>query len=146
MKTIRDDLGIRQLPPANSVKIKYGAGSVELEANGEIAALEINYMGVFNGVNRLGAGWVMKANKNKVIIYSLLETPITDLLFDYIGELKITSARYVTWEKELKYAIVENLMRNSWRTALGEWGSDARKYEEIETQTIIHKKVLKTRI
>ena len=146
MKTIRDDLGIRQLPPANSVKIKYGTGSVELEANGEIAALEINYMGVFNGVNKLGAGWVMKANKNKVIIYSLLETPITDLLFDYIGELKIKNVRYVTWEKELKYAIVENLMRSSWRTALGEWGSDARKYEEIETQTIIHKKVLKTRI
>ena len=146
MRAIKDDLGIRQLPPANVVKIKYGTGSVDLEANGEIAALEINYMGVFHGVNRLGAGWVMKANKNKVIIYSLLETPITDLLFDYIGELKITSARYVTWEKELKHAGVENLNKNDWNIALGEWGSDARKYEEIETQTIIHKKVLKTRI
>ena len=142
----RDALGIRQLAPANIVKIKYGTGSVEIEANGEVALIEINYIGTFKGVNRLGSGWTMKAGVSKIIIYSLAQSQLTNVLFDYIGELDITSAKYVTWDEEYQVAKVESLNRNDWNLAKGNWGADARKYEEIETQKIIHKKVRKTRI
>ena len=39
----RDTLGIRQLAPATNVAISYGTGTVEIESNGEIALIEINY-------------------------------------------------------------------------------------------------------
>ena len=126
----RDTLGIRQLAPATNVAISYGTGTVEIESNGEIALIEIN----------------MKAGKSKVIIFSLAQSKITNVLFDYIGELEITSAKYVTWDEQYKTAQVNNLNRNDWILARGNWNSDGRKYEEIETQKIIHKTVRKTRI
>ena len=142
----RDTLGIRQLAPATNVAISYGTGTVEIESNGEIALIEINYNGAFKGVNRLGAGWTMKAGKSKVIIFSLAQSEITNVLFDYIGELEITSAKYVTWDEQYKTAQVNNLNKNDCNLANADWGSDARKYEEIETQKIIHKKIRKTTI
>ena len=142
----RDTLGVRQLAPATNVTISYGTGTVEVEFNGEIALIEINYNGAFKGVNRLGAGWTMKAGKSKVIIFSLAQSNLTNVLFDYIGELEITSAKYVTWDEQYKVARVNNLNRNEWGLASGLWNSDARKYEEIETQRIIHRTVRKTRI
>ena len=142
----RDTLGIRQLAPATNVVLKYGTGTVEIESNGEIALIEINYNGAFKGVNRLGAGWTMKAGKSKVIIFSLAQSEITNVLFDYIGELEITSAKYVTWDVQYKVASIENLNRNDWKLSNATWNSDSRKYEEIETQKIIHRTVRKTRI
>lgn len=142
----RDTLGIRKLAPATNVAISYGTGSVEIESNGEIALIEINYNGSFKGVNRLGAGWTMKAGKSKIIIFSLAQSEITNVLFDYIGELTIKSAKYVTWDEQYKTAKVNNLNKNDWNLANADWGSDARKYEEIETQKIIHKKIRKTTI
>ena len=146
VKDIKDISGIRKLPPANSVTLKYGKGQVELESNGEIAALEINYRGAFKGVKKLGEGWMIKAGKNKVLIISLAQTPISELLFTYIGELRVINCKYVDWDNNLKYAKIKNYNRNEWKLASGNWGSDGRKYEEIETESIIYRKVLKTMI
>ena len=68
-KEIKETPGIRNLPPANKVKIIYGAGSVRLEAYGEIAGFEISYRGAFHGVNNMGSGWAMSVGGNKIIIY-----------------------------------------------------------------------------
>ena len=146
LKEIKDSLGVRKLAPANYVKIKYGTGEVRLESNGEIAGLEINYRGAFHGVNKLGSGWTIKASKNKILIISLSQIPISELLFSYIGELRILDAKYVTWDNKLKYAGIENLNRNDWNLAKGNWGADGRKYEEVQTYKIIYKKFLKSRI
>ena len=145
-KDIKEKPGIRESAPANKVKIIYGKGEVRLESNGEIAGLEIDYRGAFHGVNKLGAGWSIKAGKTKIIIVSLSQTPIKGLLFKYIGEIKIIKTQYVSWDNTLKYAAVENLNKNDWGIAYGNWGADGRKYEEIETERIIYKSVVKTRI
>ena len=146
VKEIKDVLGVRKLAPATLVKLKYGKGQVELESNGEIAALEINYRGAFKGVKKLGEGWMIKANKNKVLVISLAQTPIEELLFTYIGELRIINCKYVNWDNVMKFAKVENYNRNEWKLSNNNWGSDGRKYEEIETESIIYRKVLKTMI
>ena len=146
VRDIKDVKKIRELPPANSVKLKYGKGQVELESNGEIAALEINYRGAFKGTKRLGEGWMIKASKNKVLIISLAQTPISELLFTYIGELRIINCKYVNWDNVMKFAKVENYNRNEWKLSNNNWDSDGRKYEEIETESIIYRKVLKTMI
>ena len=146
IKEIKDISGIRKLQPADYVKIKYGTGEVRLESNGEFSGIEIDYRGAFHGVKKLGVGWTIKTSKTKILIISYAQTPITDLLFTYIGELRIINCKYVTWDNKLKYAGIENLNRNDWNLASGVWGSDSRKYEEIETYKIIYTKVLKTRI
>lgn len=146
VKEIKETPGIRELPPANSVRIIYGKGEVRCESNGEIAGLEISYRGAFHGRKKLGAGWSIKANKTKILIFSLAQTSITELLFKYIGELSVVRATYVTWDNIMKSARIENLNKNDWNLAYGKWDFDGRKYEEIETEKIIHRKVLKTRI
>ena len=67
----------------------------------------------------------------------MAESELTELLFTYVGELEITSCRYVTWDNVLRHANVENLNQNSWEINYGNWGADARKPEEIITQEII---------
>ena len=146
IRDIKDVKKIRELPPATLVKLKYGKGQVELESNGEIAALEINYRGAFKAVKKLGEGWMIKASKNKVLVISLAQTPIEELLFTYIGELRIINCKYVNWDNVMKFANVVNYNRNEWKLANGNWGADGRKYEEIETESIIYRKVLKTMI
>ena len=136
-KDIKESPGIRESVPANKVKIIYGKGEVRLEVNGEIAGLEINYRGAFHGVNKLGRGWSIKAGKTKIIIISLAQAPVTELLFKYIGELKIINAQYAGWDNVLNHAAVESLNKNDWRLAYGNWGADGRKYEEIKTETVI---------
>ena len=44
----------------------------------------------------------------------------------------------------MKFAKVVNYNRNEWKLSSGNWGADGRKYEEIETESIIYRKVLKT--
>ena len=132
---------IKGLTPSSIAKLKYGKGNVYLETNGEVAGIEISYRGAFKGVNTLGDGWTIKAGRNKIIIYSLAKTQIKELLFRYIGELKIVRAKYATWNNESYNAKIVNLNRNDWNISNGNWGADGRKYEEIETQKIIYRKV-----
>tara|TARA_Y100001938_G_C8017266_1_gene393279 strand:- start:148 stop:603 length:456 start_codon:yes stop_codon:yes gene_type:complete len=146
-KNYKDTLGIRNLAPTTYLKIKYGKGDVEVDANGEVAAIQIECRGSFKAVSKLGSGWIVKAGQTRVVIVSLAQSKLNSLLFSYIGELTIKSAKYVTWdENKIKYAGVENLQKNNWFQAKGNWNSDARKYEEIESEKVIYKKILKTKI
>ena len=85
---------ILKKPKASSVSLLYGKGSVEIESNGEIAGLEIDYLGAIQGVKKLPDGWTIKISKNKILIYSMAKKEITNLLFTYIGELEIQSCSY----------------------------------------------------
>ena len=81
-----DKINRKESIKATTGKIKYGEGSVFFEGNGEVAAFEFQYKGSFKGVNCLSEGWEMKASKNKIIIYSLAQTPLQDKLFNYIED------------------------------------------------------------
>ena len=131
---------------ATTGEIKYGRGTVAFECNGEIAAFEIDYLGIISGVNKLGEGWTIKIGENKMIIFSIAQTELTETLFTYVGELEITSCKFVTWNQGLFHAKVTNLNQNKWTNNYGEWQSDARKPEEIETQKVIGRKVRKSSI
>ena len=133
-------------PEANTGEIKYGRGEVTFECSGEIAAFEIDYLGVISGVNKLGEGWTIKIGENKIIIFSISQSELTELLFTYVGELEITSCKFVTWSQRLYHARVTNLNQNKWTNNYGQWQSDARKPEEIETQKVIGRKVRKSSI
>ena len=76
----------------------------------------------------------------------MAESELTELLFTYVGELEITNCRYVAWDQALRHASIQNLNQNSWEINYGNWGADARKPEEIETQKIIGRKVKKSSI
>tara|TARA_R110002012_G_scaffold286879_1_gene478787 strand:+ start:9236 stop:9673 length:438 start_codon:yes stop_codon:yes gene_type:complete len=141
-----DKINRKNKPIATTGTLKYGRGDVVFETNGEVAAFEIDYIGSIKGVKKLGAGWSIKIGKNKIVIFSMAESELTELLFTYVGELEITSCKYVAWDSVLRHANVNNLNQNSWEINYGEWGSDARKPEEIETQKIIVRKVKKSSI
>ena len=131
-------------PQATTAKIKYGRGIATCETNGEIAAIEINYVGKIKGVKKLGEGWNIAIGKNKMIIWSLAQTEFTPELFTYIGSLKLIDCYIVTWQKEKIKGSVENLSKNNWEQNTGEWQSEARKPEEIQTEKYIRKKIRKS--
>ena len=139
-----DKINRKNLPVASTGTLKYGRGDVVFETNGEIALFEINYIGAVRGVKKLGIGWIIKASRNKIIIFSTAQVELSELLFTYVGELKITSCRCACWDKTKFHANIQNLNRNDWNINYGVWRFDARKYEEIETQKIIRRKVRKT--
>lgn len=131
---------------ASKATLKYGRGNVVLETNGEIAAIEIDYLGAIKGIKKLAKGWTIKIGENKIIIFSLAKSNYTEQLFNYVGELKINSCKFVNWNKQLFHAKVEDLNQNTWNQNYGTFDFDARKPEEIETQKIIGRKVKKSSI
>ena len=137
---------IRKKPPATDVVLSYGIGDVEIVSNGEIAGFEIDFIGAIQGVKKLPNGWTVKIGDNKILIYSMAKTEITDLLFTYIGELEITSVKFVNWNKEIYYPNYRTLNRNFWKRSTNNWNSDGRKPEEIEDIKLIHKKIAKTKV
>ena len=141
-----DKINRLEKPIATEGEIKYGKGSVFFETNGEVAAFEINYRGVVKGVKKLGEGWTAKIGENKIIIFSMAKSELSELLFTYVGELEITSCKFVTWNENLFHAKVNNLNQNKWTNNYGQWQSDARKPEEIKTQLVIGRKVKKSSI
>lgn len=141
-----DKISRKESIKATTGKIKYGEGSVFFEGNGEVAAFEFQYKGSFKGVNCLSEGWEMRASKNKIIIYSLAQTPLQDKLFNYIGSLEITSAKFVNWHEEAFIASVLTLDKTTWTKSDGKWNSDGRKPEEVEKSKVIHKKIYKSKI
>ena len=102
--------------------------------------------GAIKGVKKLGEGWTIKIGENKILIYSMAQTELTELLFTYVGQLEVTSCKYVTWDNSLKYANIDNLNQNEWDVNYGNWGADARKPEEVETQKVIVREVKKSSI
>ena len=141
-----DRIDRKNKPIATTGTLKYGRGDVVFETNGEVAAFHIDFLGSIKGVKKLGAGWTIKIGQNKIVIYSMAESDLTELLFTYVGELEITSCRYVTWDNVLRHSNIQNLNQNSWEINYGNWGADARKPEEIETQKIIGRKGKKSSI
>ena len=133
-------------PNATNASINYGNGSVFCKSNGEIAAFEMTFNGSFKGVNCLGDGWQMKIRNNKMLIWSNGRTPLSERLFNYIGELEITSVKFVNWNKEIYYPNYRTLNRNFWKRSTNNWNSDGRKPEEIEDIKLIHKKIAKTKV
>ena len=76
----------------------------------------------------------------------MAKSELSELLFTYVGELEITSCKFVTWNENLFHAKVNNLNQNKWTNNYGQWQSDARKPEEIETQLVIGRKIKKSSI
>ena len=141
-----DKINRLQKPIPTEGVIKYGKGSVFFETNGEVAVFEINYRGAIKGVKKLGEGWTAKIGENKIIIFSMAKSGLSELLFTYVGELEITSCRFVTWSQSLFHAKVSNLNQNKWTNNYGQWQSDARKPEEIKTESVIGRKIKKSSI
>ena len=106
----------------------------------------MTFNGSFKGVNCLGDGWQMKIRNNKMLIWSNGRTPLSERLFNYIGELEITSVKFVNWNKEIYYPNYRTLNRNFWKRSTNNWNSDGRKPEEIEDIKLIHKKIAKTKV
>ena len=141
-----DKIDRNSKPTASRTVITYGDGNVEIDTNGEIAAFEIDYTGAFKGVNSMGEGWSDFHNSNKLIIFSLAQSELGNLLFKYVGSLKIKKVKCVGWDLSVHFASIKDTDTNEWVKAQGNWGADARKYEEVEKKDFVYRKVRKTRI
>ena len=141
-----DKINTLEKPVASQGTIKYGDGNVFFETNGEVAAFEIDYIGAIKGIKKLGDGWTIKIGENKIVILSMAQSELTELLFNYVGELEITSCKFVGWNEVLYHARVTNLSQNKWSDNYGEWAYDARKPEEIISRAVIGRKVKKSSI
>lgn len=141
-----DKINRLQKPKATSATIKYGRGLVTCETNGEIAALEINFVGAINAIKKLGEGWSIAIGKSKIVIYSMAQSEFKPELFTYIGSLDIKSCIFVTWDQTQYRANIESLNRGGWNSNDGHWSYEGRKPEEIIGNKVIKKRVKKSRI
>lgn len=130
-------------PQATTGTLEYGLGDVSFKTNGEVAAIEIDYRGKIRGTKKLGEGWTIKIGKNKIIIFSMAQTELTELLFSYVGEFEIRSCKYVSWNLKSGYANIINQNKSSWDISRVQWGSDGRKPEEIQ-ETKVSRKIKKS--
>tara|TARA_R100001440_G_scaffold37043_2_gene56289 strand:+ start:1416 stop:1838 length:423 start_codon:yes stop_codon:yes gene_type:complete len=135
-----------KFPIATKADINFGFGQVEIKTNGEIAAMEIDYAGVMKGTKKLGKGWNIKIGRNKIIIFSLLKSPLTEVLFTYTGQLRIMSCKVVNWQKKLFYAKINNLNLHTWNQLSDSFNNKNDKVEEIKELDVIGKKELKSSI
>ena len=69
--------------------ISYGNGEVVLETNDKIVSLQIYFKGKIRINQVLPEQFILYNSKNKIIIYSMSLDILPDLLFTYIGNLKI---------------------------------------------------------
>ena len=141
-----DKINRLQKPQATMATIKYGRGLATCETNGEIAALEIDFVGRINAIKKLGEGWSISIGKNKMVIYSTSQSEITPELFTYMGTLDIKSCSFATWDYKKYRANIENLNRDGWQINDGQWNYEGRKPEEILGNKVIKKRVKKSRI
>lgn len=124
--------------------ILYRNGNVYFNTTGEIAALEIDYVGNIKAINKLGEGWNIKAGKNKILIYSFSQTPLTELLFTYVGQLQIIKCIFVNWNLEAYNANIVFENNSLFGTSKSIFSNDHRKYEEIAQKSYIKKRIKKT--
>ena len=141
-----DKINRLQKPQATMATIKYGRGLATCETNGEIAALEIDFVGRINAIKKLGEGWSISIGESKMIIYSMAQSELTPELFTYIGTLDIKSCSFATWNQKKYRANIENLDRGGWKINDGNWNSEGRKPEEIKSNKVVKKRVKKSRI
>lgn len=81
---------------ATEATIKYGAGDVSIDTDGLFYAIEINYKGTINCDILLPNTFMYSANSNKIIIVRLSKDDFPSKFIQYVGNLKITSARVLT--------------------------------------------------
>ena len=72
-----DKINRLEKPQATTATLKYGRGLVTCETNGEIAALEIDFVGRINAIKKLGEGWSIAIGDNKIVIYSMAQSELT---------------------------------------------------------------------
>ena len=137
---------IDRLEKVQAIKgtLKYGDGRALFKTSGEVAAFEINYNGAIKGIKKLGDGWTIKIGKNKIVIFSMAQSELTELLFTYVGSLTITKCIFVNWNLEKYFANIEKKDTSSWGKTIGQWQSDGRKPEEIIDEKVIKKTIKKS--
>ena len=83
--------------------IRYGGGECSLIYKQEVAGIEIHFVGKIEIEPNVSNGWMLQSNNNKIIILALQKnTPLDELLFNYIGKLKIKRVYLYNWELEKK--------------------------------------------
>jgi hypothetical protein len=123
-------------PQATTGTLKYGLGDVIFNTNGEVAAFQITYRGKIRGTKKLREGWTIKIGKSKIVIFSMAQTELSELLFSYVGEFEIISCEYVDWNLESRHANIINQSKTNWEQSRISWESDSRKPEEIDKPKI----------
>ena len=105
------------------MKIYYGNGEVRLEGAIDVAAFEIFFKGRFIIDSKLPDSWVMD-NNNKVIIGISLGNTQPELLFNYEGDLKITSCKITNRDLSQELALIIT-------QGLGFWNKLNTKWEDF---------------
>tara|TARA_Y100000004_G_scaffold169273_1_gene203384 strand:+ start:713 stop:1345 length:633 start_codon:yes stop_codon:yes gene_type:complete len=86
---------------ANTVSLQYANGEVMYISDGDIAGLQIKYECTGNIHINVPDSWLYHSNSNTIIMASLEgKGNIIDgsTIIEYNGDMKITSARIVTWD------------------------------------------------
>ena len=126
----------RDLQQCSGGILKYDDRFIEIDSIGEIAAIELRWVGMARFQNKCGKGWIPIMKNNRLLLFSMGKESLNPNILDYHGTINITKCIICNWDEE-NYDI--NIVRNiiddwsthtqSWSTADEEWSSKKRDYK-----------------
>ena len=104
--------------------LTYGGGEVSVESDGLFMALEIDYKGKFRSEFLAPQGFMLRANRKKIIILRLGDQDFPKTFLSYSGDLQITRFKaYGGQNREVQTSVSVNLdyweyRDNRWNTGM----------------------------
>ena len=122
----------------NAIKLHYGDGEIQLEADGLFGGMELKYEGKVSFEADLPENWIFMGNENKLIFISFGATELPSILCTYKGGLKITGTKAVSLDGS-RIIEVHPLFKNS--NELEHITSNVENItSNIEKMNVTHKK------
>ena len=120
----------------NTATLYYGDGTVELDVQGDIAAIELSYRGDASIHPRLKQGWHMVEGKNKLIIFGITNKPLNKtekfILLNYRGYFKPTKCRITGWDLSQANSTLIPQNIHYWDLVNVKWDDLTVKYEDLK--------------
>ena len=107
-------------------------GECYLNANNDVFGIQLHFSGVASITPTLPEGWIMQGNNNKIIIFTLQNTPIQNqLLFTYKGVVKLNEAIICNKEAKLYNVIIKKQYTN-WGSQSFDFSVDTTSWEDYK--------------
>ncbi len=135
------------MPAKKIVELFHGKNEISISFNSieNIACIQIIYTGKMHAESMLPDDWLVIANKNKIICTSLGNSE-PELLFNYIGLIKIKGASVITKDLEIYNAKINVEGINTWDKIVSEYVYEDRLWESFSNTHSQETAIIRTSI
>ena len=131
----------------NTASLFHGKNEISISLAGieNIACIQIIYTGKMHAESMLPDDWLVTANKNRIICLSLGNS-VPELLFNYIGLIKIKGASIITRDLQIYNVIIEVGGLNIWEKINSDYAFEDRLWESFSNTHFKETAIIRTSI